>query len=68
MDQTPMPADEWAVRVIEVKQSVFAANDRAADGLRECLRQRGTFLLNLVEQPGLGQDHHAAPHRRSARG
>ena len=55
MDQTPMPAGERAVRVIEVKQSVFAANDRAADGLRERLRQRGTFLLNLMSSPGSGK-------------
>lgn len=33
------------VRVIEVKQSVFADNDRKADELRATLRERGTFLL-----------------------
>lgn len=38
-------ARERAVRVIEVRQSVFASNDRAADELRARLRARGTYLL-----------------------
>ena len=46
---------ERAVRVIEVKQSVFASNDRAAEELREELRARGTFLLNLMSSPGSGK-------------
>ena len=48
-------ADERRVRVIEVKQSVFASNDRAADELRAELAQRGTFLLNLMSSPGSGK-------------
>ena len=43
------------VRVIEVKQSVFADNDRKADELRATLRERGTFLLNLMSSPGSGK-------------
>lgn len=43
------------VRVIEVKQSVFADNDRKADELRRELRERGTFLLNLMSSPGSGK-------------
>ena len=43
------------VRVIEVKESVFADNDRKADELREGLRERGTFLLNLMSSPGSGK-------------
>lgn len=43
------------VRVIEVKQSVFADNDRKADELRARLRERGTFLLNLMSSPGSGK-------------
>ena len=43
------------VRVIEVKQSVFADNDRKADELRAALRDRGTFLLNLMSSPGSGK-------------
>ncbi len=48
-------ADERRVRVIEVKQSVFASNERAADALREELKERGTFLLNLMSSPGSGK-------------
>ena len=43
------------VRIIEVKESVFADNDRKADGLRARLRERGTFLLNLMSSPGSGK-------------
>lgn len=46
---------EQSVRVIEVKQSVFASNDRAADELRAELRSKGTFLLNLMSSPGSGK-------------
>lgn len=42
-------------RVIEVKQSVFADNDRKADELRARLRREGTFLLNLMSSPGSGK-------------
>lgn len=43
------------VRVIEVKQSVFADNDRKADELRARLREQRTFLLNLMSSPGSGK-------------
>ena len=43
------------IRVIEVKRSVFESNDREADRLRAELRQRGTFLLNLMSSPGSGK-------------
>ena len=42
-------------RVIEVKQSVFASNDAAADALRRELKSRGIFLLNLMSSPGAGK-------------
>ena len=48
-------ARDHAVRVIQVRQSVFASNDRAADELRGELRRRGTFLLNLMSSPGAGK-------------
>lgn len=48
-------AAERAVRVIEVKESVFAANDREADELRRRLREQGTFLLNVMSSPGSGK-------------
>ena len=43
------------MRVIEVKQSVFADNDRVAEELRGGLRGRGIFLLNLMSSPGAGK-------------
>ncbi len=43
------------VRVLEIKQSVFADNDAHAEELRGRLRERGTFLLNLMSSPGSGK-------------
>ena len=43
------------VRVIEIKQSVFANNDAQAQALRQELRQKQVFLLNLMSSPGSGK-------------
>ena len=43
------------VRILEVKQSVFANNDAQADKLREELKQKGIYLLNLMSSPGSGK-------------
>ena len=43
------------VRILEVKESVFANNDRKADELRDDLKRRGTFLLNLMSSHGSGK-------------
>ena len=43
------------VRVIEVKQSIFADNDRRAAELRAELKEKGIFLLNLMSAPGSGK-------------
>lgn len=43
------------VKVLQVKQSVFAANDRQAEKLREQLKEKGIFLLNLMSSPGAGK-------------
>ena len=43
------------IRVIEVKESVFANNDARAQLLREDLKQEKTFLLNLMSSPGSGK-------------
>ena len=43
------------VRVLEIKQSVFADNDKQADDLRQELKQKGIFLLNLMSSPGSGK-------------
>ncbi len=42
-------------RILEIKQSVFENNDREADKLREELKKRKTFLLNLMSSPGSGK-------------
>lgn len=46
---------EECVRVIEIKQSVFENNDREADRLREYLKQKQVYLLNLMSSPGSGK-------------
>lgn len=43
------------VRVLEIKQSVFADNDMQADKLRQELKGKGVFLLNLMSSPGSGK-------------
>ena len=42
-------------RVLEIKESVFANNDREAEKLRAELKQEKTFLLNLMSSPGSGK-------------
>ena len=43
------------VKVIEIKQSVFADNNREADRVRAQLKAEHTFLLNLMSSPGSGK-------------
>lgn len=43
------------IRVIQIKQSIFADNDADADRLRNQLKQEKTFLLNLMSSPGSGK-------------
>lgn len=43
------------VKVIEIKKSVYESNDREADKLREELKDKGIFLLNLMSSPGSGK-------------
>ena len=42
-------------KIIEVKESVFADNDREADRVRAKLKEEKTFLLNLMSSPGSGK-------------
>ncbi|WP_334104713.1 hydrogenase nickel incorporation protein HypB [Muricomes intestini] len=42
-------------RVLEIKQSVFADNDRRAEKLRAELKRKKLFLLNLMSSPGSGK-------------
>lgn len=43
------------IKIIEVKQSVFASNDNKANELRAALKKKGTFLLNVMSSPGSGK-------------
>ena len=43
------------VRVIEIKKSIFDDNDKDANRLREELKAKGVFLLNLMSSPGSGK-------------
>ncbi|MCR2043421.1 hydrogenase nickel incorporation protein HypB [Anaerosalibacter massiliensis] len=42
-------------KVLEIKESVFEDNNRQADLLRDELKKRKTFLLNLMSSPGSGK-------------
>ncbi len=43
------------VRVIEVKENVFASNIRNAGELRARMKEQGTLLVNLMSSPGAGK-------------
>ena len=43
------------VRILEIKQSVFANNDAQADLFRRELKEKGIYLLNLMSSPGSGK-------------
>jgi hydrogenase nickel incorporation protein HypB len=43
------------VRILEIKQSVYADNDKQADLLRQELKEKKVFLLNLMSSPGSGK-------------
>lgn len=42
-------------RILEVKQSVFADNDKRAAEVRRELKEKKVFLLNLMSSPGSGK-------------
>ncbi len=43
------------MKIIELKESVTASNDRDADALREELTSKGVLLINLMSSPGSGK-------------
>ena len=43
------------VKIIEIKKSVFAENEKDADTLRAELKGKGVYLLNLMSSPGSGK-------------
>jgi hydrogenase nickel incorporation protein HypB len=42
-------------KVLEIKKSVFASNDKDAEELRAYLKKNNKFLLNLMSSPGSGK-------------
>lgn len=43
------------VRVIEIGESIYADNDRAAATIKETLKSQGTLFLNVMSAPGSGK-------------
>ena len=43
------------VKVIEIKKSIFEDNEADANNLRQELKEKGVFLLNLMSSPGSGK-------------
>ena len=43
------------IKILEVKQSIFASNDEQAAALRADLKAKKVFLLNLMSAPGSGK-------------
>lgn len=44
-----------SIRLIEVKEEILADNDRVAGEIRELLRSRQIYMLNLMSSPGGGK-------------
>lgn len=44
-----------AIKVIEIKKSIFEDNEKDADNLRKELKNSGLYLLNLMSSPGSGK-------------
>ncbi len=43
------------VKVIQINESIFAENDRAAELIRKRLTRQGTLFLNVMSSPGSGK-------------
>jgi len=43
------------IRLIEIKEKIFADNDKLAGEIRERLRAKGVLMLNLMASPGGGK-------------
>lgn len=44
-----------SIRIIKVKQSVFANNDARAEEVRKKLKEKNVYLVNLMSSPGSGK-------------
>lgn len=47
--------DDNEVKIIEIKKSIFDANEKDADDLRKYLKENGVMLINLMSSPGSGK-------------
>ena len=43
------------VKVIEIKKSIFEANEKDAKSLQEELKKKQVYLLNVMSSPGSGK-------------
>ena len=43
------------MKIIELKETITASNDRDAAVLRAELKKKGTLLVNLMASPGAGK-------------
>ena len=43
------------MKIIELKETITASNDRDAEELRQELKQKKTLLVNLMASPGAGK-------------
>lgn len=43
------------MKIISVKESVFSQNDKVADETRAALKEKGTYLVNVMSSPGSGK-------------
>ncbi|MCQ2461553.1 MAG: hydrogenase nickel incorporation protein HypB [Clostridia bacterium] len=47
--------DDKTYRIIEIKENIFADNNKDAEQLRQELKSKGTFFLNIMSSPGSGK-------------
>lgn len=47
--------DDKTYRIIEIKENIFADNNKDAQALRDELKKKGTFFLNIMSSPGSGK-------------
>jgi len=47
--------DDKTYRIIEIKENIFADNNKDAQALRDELKSKGTFFLNIMSSPGSGK-------------
>ena len=43
------------MKILELKQDIFKANEVTADGIRDEFRAAGKFMINVMSSPGSGK-------------